>query len=365
MIKSGKTICFFNSNTVWGGGEKWHYEFSLNLLKEGYKVFAVTNRKSDLFIKFQSTDISLLPIKIRNLSFLNPLKIIRLYQFFKRNNIHLIILGLSRDLKLGGIAAKLAGLNKILYRRGSAVPVKNSLTNRLLFKYILTGVIVNSLEIKRTLLLNNPNLISINKIHLLYNCIDDLYLETTGKIISNIDKTAGEVLLGNVGRLVDQKGQNYLIDIAKILKDRNLKFKLLIAGKGHLESVLKEKAVTLGLDNYIRFLGFVPDIYSFMNKIDIFLFTSIHEGSANVLLEAMVCSKPVVAFDISSISEIVENNQTGFLAEFKNLKNFSDNVQRLIEDPDLRMQLGINGKRRIEDNFNVSKIMKEFKQIIE
>jgi glycosyltransferase involved in cell wall biosynthesis len=364
MTTLEKTICFFNSNKVWGGGEKWHYEFSLRLFKEGYRVFAVTNHNSDLFFKLQSSSIPILPLKIKNLSFLNPLKILKLYRFFKKNDIHVVILGLSSDLKLGGIAAKLAGLNKILYRRGSAVPVKNSLLNRLLFKHVLTGVIVNSLEIKRALLQNNPNLIDHNKIHLLYNCIDINNFIIPKPFIKYQNKKDGEVWLGNGGRLVDQKGQKFLIDLAKMLKDKKIKFKLLIAGKGYLENTLKEQAISLGLENEIIFLGFVPDMYSFLHTIDIFLLASLHEGSSNVLLEAMACSKPIVAFDVSSISEIVEHNHTGFLTEFKNVRNFSNRVQSLIEDPDLRMQMGMKGKRRIEEKFNVARVLQELLFII-
>jgi glycosyltransferase involved in cell wall biosynthesis len=364
MTTTEKTICFFNSNKVWGGGEKWHYEFSQRLLKEGYRVFAVTNHKSDLFLKLQATSIPILPLKINNLSFLNPLKIIRLCRFFKKNDIHVVILGLSSDVKLGGIASKFAGLNKIIYRRGSAVPVKNSLLNRLIFKYVLTGVIVNSLEVKRALLQNNPNLIEPDKIHLLYNCINVDNFSIPAPFNKYQKKKDGEVWLGNVGRLVDQKGQKFLIDLAKKLKEKNIKFKLLIAGKGNLEHSLKEQAITLDLEKEIIFLGFVPDMCSFMNTIDIFLLASLHEGSANVLLEAMACSKPVVAFEVSSISEIVEHNYTGFLAEFKNVQDFSDRVQCLIEDSGLRLQMGMNGKRRIEEKFKVAKVMQDLLNII-
>jgi hypothetical protein len=139
MTLSEKRICLINR--VWGGGEKWQYEFSLRLLNEGYRVFAITKHKSDLYFKFQRTNIPIFQLEINHFSFLNPLKIIQLYRFFKKNGIHIVILGLTRDMRIGGIAAKLAGLNKILFRRGSAIPIRNNLINRLLFKYMLTGVI--------------------------------------------------------------------------------------------------------------------------------------------------------------------------------------------------------------------------------
>jgi glycosyltransferase involved in cell wall biosynthesis len=230
---------------------------------------------------------------------------------------------------------------------------------------MLTGVIINSLEINRILLKNNPNLIEQNKIHLLYNCIDlnDFCLPVSDNKYQK--KTDGEIWLGNGGRLVHQKGQKYLIDLAKILKEKEIKFKLLIAGKGYLERALKRKAISLGLENEIIFLGFVNDMCSFLHSIDIFLLSSLHEGSSNVLLEAMACGKPVVAFKVSSINEIVEHNHTGLLTEFKDLQSFSDHVQYLIENPDIRTQMGMNGKQRIEKKFNIATAMQELIRIIE
>jgi len=350
---------------VWGGGEKWHYETSVRLLKEGYKVFAVTNHNSELLFRLQSAGIPVLQLKINNFSFLNPLKIIKLYRFFTKNKIHVVILGSSNDLKIGGIVARLAGFDKILYRRGTAIPVKNRLSNRILFKHVLTGVIVNSIELKRALLQNNPDLIDHKNIHLLYNCIDINDFNFPKPFLKYQNKENGEIWLGNGGRLVDQKGQTYLIDLAKILKDRGINFKLLIAGKGKLESMLKDRTIALGLENEIVFLGFVSDMCSFLHSIDIFLLPSLHEGSSNVLLEAMACGKPVVAFDVSSISEMVEHNHTGFLAEFKNVQSFSDWVQCLIDDPEHRMQMGMQGRHRIEEKFNVIKTTKELLGIIE
>jgi glycosyltransferase involved in cell wall biosynthesis len=362
---SEKKICLINSNKEWGGGEKWHFEFAHRLSKAGYQVFAITNPDTDLYFKLKASGLPVLSLKITNLSFLNPCKIFQIYRFFKKNHIQLAIFGLSSDLKIGGIAAKLARFKKILYRRGSAVPVKNSWLNRFLFKHVLTGVIVNSLEIKRALLQNNPDLIDQNKIYLLYNCIDTKDISIAVSDTKYPTKKNGEIWLGNVGRLVEQKGQKYLIELAKILKDKNIKFRLLIAGKGNLENSLKEYAETLKVENEIDFLGFVPDISSFMQKIDVFLLASLHEGSANVLLEAMACSKPVVAFKVSSISEIVLHNHTGYLAEFINVHDFSDWVERLIENPDIRKQMGNNGKQRIEEHFSATKTMQELLCIIE
>ena len=126
-------IAFFNSTKVWGGGEKWHYEISLALQKKGFETIIFTNKRSELYNRISSTGQKVYNIKISNLSFLNPFKIIVLKRVFQQEKIDSIILNLSADLKVAGIAARLAGIKKIVYRRGSAIPIRNTFLNRYIF----------------------------------------------------------------------------------------------------------------------------------------------------------------------------------------------------------------------------------------
>jgi hypothetical protein len=102
-------ICFINSNKVWGGGEKWHYETACHLDELGYPVMVVANRNSDLYFKLENHEsIVLKSLQISNFSFLNPFKLIELRKFLKINHVNTVFLGLSIDVKFGGVAAKLS-----------------------------------------------------------------------------------------------------------------------------------------------------------------------------------------------------------------------------------------------------------------
>ena len=142
-------ICFINSNMVWGGGEKWHYETACHFRDLGYAVMVIANRNSELHQKLTDQEgINLKSVRISNLSFLNPFKILHVRILLKKNKISTVLLGLSIDLKVGGLAAKSAGLKNIIYRRGAAVPIKNSLLNRYLFRSVLSDIVTNSNEIR-------------------------------------------------------------------------------------------------------------------------------------------------------------------------------------------------------------------------
>ncbi len=359
-----KNICFFNSNKAWGGGEKWHHDIALRLRNEGYRVLVMTNKRSELFHRLEQERIPLRQIRISNLSFLNIFKLITIGKTLKAHQINTIFLNLPSDVKTAGIAAKLAGVEKIIYRRGTALPVSNTVLNRWLLRHVITRVIANSEEIQQTILQNNSKLIPKEKITVIYNGID-LNAYDQKKTKSPYPRGNGEIIVGNAGRLVGQKGQKYLVELARILKEQGVKFKLLIAGKGKLEKQLKEYSRELGVENEIVFLGFVENIKSFMENIDIFLLSSFHEGSANVLMEAMAAKKPVVAFNVSSNPEIVVHGETGFLVEQGNITDFAKRVEELIYNEHRRREFGLNARKQVEEKFNIQRMVKEVTTLIE
>ncbi len=360
---NNKTVCFFNSARTWGGGEKWHYDISVRLHKKGYQTLVITNKKSALHSRIILTGQKVINIRISNLSFLNPFKLLLLRKIFIREKIHVIILNLSADLKVAGIAAKIAGIPRIIYRRGSAIPVKNRWLNRIIFKNIVTDVIANSEETKKTVLQNNPGIFPSEKIKVIYNGIEfSDYFPGTEKRLYNRD--SNEIILGNMGRLVYQKGQKYLIEIAAELKKSNPEFKILIGGDGPLRKELSSYAEKLNVTDKVIFLGFIENAVEFMNSIDIFLLTSLWEGFGYVIAEAMICKKPVVAFNCSSNPELIQENKTGFLVEPGNIKEFTEKLEILIKDRALRSAFGEQGYLKATKQFAVERIINELENFL-
>ena len=81
-------VCFFNSEKKWGGGEKWHLKMSALFLEHGYSVILAGNYNSELIKKARSENIPTQEFKISRYSFLNPIKIYKIYKFFKKDNIN-------------------------------------------------------------------------------------------------------------------------------------------------------------------------------------------------------------------------------------------------------------------------------------
>jgi glycosyltransferase involved in cell wall biosynthesis len=352
-------ICFFNTTKAWGGGEKWHFEIAAHLHADGVPVMVVTNKKSALFKKVVAAGIVCHQFKIGNLSFLNPAKILHLKSFFQKHGIKTLVMNLPSDLKSAGIAARLAGVERIIYRRGSAIPVKNSFLNRYLFGHVITEVLANSYETGRTLLANNSQLIDENKISVIYNGIR---LENYTPLPNQ--RPGETVIIGNLGRLEKQKAQHLLIELAENLRKQHIDFIIKIGGDGRLRHDLEQQIKAKHLEKVVLLTGHIDDVPAFLDTLDIFVLPSLWEGFGYVLAEAMAMQKPVAAFHISSNAEVVKDGVTGYLAKPGDMNDLTEKIIRLIEDKKLRTDMGINGRKRVQEKFDFGKMYGEVKQFL-
>lgn len=353
-----KTICFFNSTDQWGGGEKWHLETSLYMQKQGHDMLFICNKDSELHKRLQAASIKYELINITNLSFLNPFSILKVKRILMKHQVDVIVMNLSRDLKVAGMAAKLAGVRRIIYRRGSAIPIKNSVMNRYYFKSVVTDILANSIATKNTVLEKNPNLFPEEKIKVIYNGIDiKTFTKTEGNPLYL--KQQDELVLATLGRMEFEKNQKFLIKVAQELKLRRLNFKLIIGGDGSLKTELEELAQTLKVSDVIIFPGFINSPQNLMLSCDVFLLPSLWEGFGYVLAEAALSKKPIVAFDVASIPEVVVANETGFLTPLNDVQLFADKIEVLYHNPELRKEMGLKGFNFATNTFDSTKIQSD------
>ena len=358
-------VCFFNTIVFWGGGEKLHLETALEFQKLGHEIMVCSNEKAPLYKKSIKNKLEVYPLQVGNLSFLNPIKLWRCIRFFRKNDIDAVIFSSSQDSKMAGISARMAGVKNIVYLRGLASPIKSSVVNRYLFRSCLTHIIANSDETKRMILKNLSPEIDLKKVYTIYHGIDVSKIDLSQKVkLSEIEKRGRGLVLGNAGRLTAQKGQKHLIEIAKKLKDRGLEFTLFIAGSGDMEEELKELINKNQLNDVVIMLGFVEDMDAFMHSIDVFLLTSEWEGFGFVLVEAMAREVPVICFDITSNPEIIEDKETGFLVPYADLDKFTERINALASNSELRQKMGVSGKNRVIQNFLIEDRIRELDECL-
>ncbi|MEN8203985.1 MAG: glycosyltransferase [Bacteroidota bacterium] len=361
-INRKKTVCFFNTQDSWGGGEKWHLDVASYLLEQKSDALYISSRNSPLSKGLKELGISGYHAGIGNLSFLNPIKVIRINRIFRKEKVGVLVTNLSGDMKVASIAAKMAGVPRIIYRRGSALPVRNSPINRYFFRRVLTKIMANSQETKRTILANNRALVPESKIKVIYNgvCLPNYHEQIEPLYVPE----EGELVLGSAGRLSKEKGHTYLLEMMQYLHDNGIRFKLLLAGEGRMLQILQRKAKQLGVDHRVEFLGFVDNMPAFFRSLDIFLLSSHYEGFGYVITEAMASRKPVVAFDIKSSAEIIVDGETGFITEANNSRDMAEKILELAANEELRKKMGSKGRKRVEKLFSFEKNRQEIRELL-
>ncbi|MEG0643128.1 MAG: glycosyltransferase [Clostridia bacterium] len=111
------------------------------------------------------------------------------------------------------------------------------------------------------------------------------------------DISPSKLVIGHVGRFVDVKNHEFLIQIADKLKKSNVDFKLFLIGDGELKEKIEKKVIELGLKDDIIFTGNILNVYEFINLFDIFLLPSLYEGLPLSALEAQGFGKMCILSD--------------------------------------------------------------------
>jgi len=170
-------------------------------------------------------------------------------------------------------------------------------------------------------------------------------------------------ILLNVGRLVPQKGQRYLIEAMPNVLNQFPKATLLIAGEGPLHESLASECRRLNVDNHIRFLGQRKDVQELLALSDIFAFPSLFEGCPNSLIEALAMGKPCVASCIGPNEEVVQNGVTGVLVPSQSPEALCESIIRLADDRELARTMGERGSRMVVEKFAIDKSIKQLEEV--
>src|SRR5206468_12422985 len=128
---------------------------------------------------------------------------------------------------------------------------------------------------------------------------------------------------------------------------------LVWVGAGPLRGAVEARARALGVSDDVVLTGYLPeaDKIPMLNLADVFVFPSRLEGFPLAPQEAMSCGKPVVAFTVASLPEMVEDGGSGFLVEANARGDFVERVLRLLRDPVLRARCGAEAAERIDRHF--------------
>lgn len=241
---------------------------------------------------------------------------------------------------------------KMLTLKSNSVVVYNSLATQRFWD-------VNKIIISKSLAIQNgQELAEID--------LDESAKKQLRKTLFSVDN---EVVIALIGRISRWKGQLVLLEAFKHLTEHNKNIKLVFVGstppnQEEFLDNLQQQIIQYQLENDVIIVPFQENIAAVWHAIDIAVVPSTEpEPFGLVALEGMLAQKPVVASNHGGLSEIVVNNETGFLVEPTNVQFLANALQLLITNPEMRTNFGANGYKRARNEFSVEKYVDNFEDL--
>jgi GalNAc-alpha-(1->4)-GalNAc-alpha-(1->3)-diNAcBac-PP-undecaprenol alpha-1,4-N-acetyl-D-galactosaminyltransferase len=335
-----KKIAFIIPCLSYGGAERVIVSLA-NKFTSNFEVFLIVFYKSDMIYNVDekvnivylqekyTASFSFIDAIINNIGYLK-----KLIKIAKKNKIDALI-GFTTSVNIITVISSfyLKTPTLISERNNPEVYIPNFFWKVLRkFSYSFTsGLVVQTDFIKRFY----QKTIQTDKIIIIPNPIDE-YLISKRKFYG--DRL--NIIL-TVGRLDENKNQRLLIEAFSNLNPEN--WKLIIVGDGILRDVYKKLVKDLDIEQKVEFVGNVQNVWDYYNQAKIFAFTSNSEGFPNALLEAMSFGLPCISTDCpSGPSEIIINDENGYLIEVNNRKQLEDRLSKLINNPAICDQFSQN-----------------------
>lgn len=171
----------------------------------------------------------------------------------------------------------------------------------------------------------------------------------------------GPFRLLSVGRLIEKKGFEYLIDACALLVSSGLELECHIAGAGPLQEALQTRIDRHGLQGRVTLLGVVDQaqILELYQESDAFVLACVvgedgnQDGLPVVLVEAMSCGLPVISTPVAGITDLIQPEETGVLVEQRDSIALAEAMKGLIVDESRRRQLGRRARQKVEADFQI------------
>jgi glycosyltransferase involved in cell wall biosynthesis len=213
-------------------------------------------------------------------------------------------------------------------------------------------------EVKRDLL--NVGIGKADQYSVFFPGLPQPHTASKAEIRKNLELDPTAIYCTFVGRLTQIKRPDRLLDVAAAMVKREVDIHFLIAGEGELFESSKARAIVEGLP--VTFLGWRKDIDDLFAASDIAILTSDNEGIPLTLIQAAQAGLPIVAPAVGSISDIVENDKTGFLTS-PQPGAMASALSALATDAELRNRLGIAGKARADEFFSLVRMLRDHTEI--
>ncbi len=354
-------VLILNAKRKWCGVITLCVKIAQELHRNNYKSYVIS-RKSKLFTKesLQSSEFT-------NMKFgmdFNPILILKLIFFIKKNKITLLITNMKKEILVGGIAAKLCGIKNIRIV-GNERDFEPGFVSSFMYKHFVDHFIAPS---KHTVqqVFKRCEWLDKDRVSTVYN----------GQKISNFDVekisvqkrewgfSEDNIIIGTTGRLVKNKAVDQLVHAFERVHRNHPETRLVITGIGNELENLKDLAKEIELEDNIHFAGFTHSPLLAAAAYDIGVMASKYEGFPFVLLEYLSSNTVAVSSNFKGVHEVLTHAENGLIYRYGDIDDLAKKIITLIDNSNLKNELIRNGEKTIRENFTEEKMNKKFLEII-
>lgn len=193
----------------------------------------------------------------------------------------------------------------------------------------------------------------------------NIFLRNVDRNVEDIFANEKNKTVISVSRLVEKNGVADLISAMEFLPQN---VRLLIAGSGELEDMLKSLVKEKKLQTRVNFLGTIDSvgIASYLKESDVFCRPSLSEGLGNVFLEAMASNVPIVATKVGGIPDFLSDGETGWFCETKNPQSIADKIKYILDEKNKTEveRVKKNALKMVEEKYNWDFVAEKMRRIL-
>jgi glycosyltransferase involved in cell wall biosynthesis len=268
---------------------------------------------------------------------------------------------------LGVFAARFLGIPQIMTIHSYPFPEKKTHCWRYrILSYFAATIMCVSETVKKHVMTSTG--IRPEKLSVVHNGInpDKFSLGSSVERKNELRKSLGipqeSVVVGNVSRLIEDKGHKYLLMAMPGIVTKFPFVKLLIVGDGGLRDELTELSRTLNIADKVVFAGSRLDVPQLLEIMDVFVFPTFREALGICVLEAMAAGKPIIATDDAAIPELIENNVEGLLVHPGDHYALERAIALMLDDKDMRERMSVAARKRSSD-FTMEKMARKIEEL--
>ncbi len=366
-------LLFVIDNIEFGGGERVFAQIMNGLAGRPYDIFLASNSGIELCQAIDRRAVCCLSVDFSNRMNVSSLQ--ALIRMIKQNRIDIVHGQGGRAEFYARIASRIAG--SVRYVSTIAMPVEGydvSALRRMIYclfdrfteKYVDRFIVVS--DVLKNQMVEGHG-VPAEKVIRIYNGIETRHYDPErsasdrSRIKADLGFCPEDRIVGAIGRMVWQKGFEYLIrGIPDVLK-AHPESRFLFVGDGPLKESLEKLAASLAVDHRVIFLGFRKNIKDILTVMDVCVIPSLREGFPMVTLEAMAMAKPIIATSIDGITEQISDGTDGILVPPRDLEALTRAILAVLGDRTLSRDIGRRARRTAEEKFPVERMVNETERV--